>query len=87
MCVLEKGFEVGVYILLGVVIDLSFLNELLFNWCEMGVLIEIEVIDDRFLFFGLYGGICILNFIFFLFMSNYGNYIVSLGNVCCWLVE
>ncbi len=87
VCVLEKGSEVGAHILSGAVLDPSSLNELLPNWRELGAPIETEVTDDRFLFLGPSGGIRIPNFIFPPFMSNHGNYIVSLGNVCRWLAE
>ena len=41
--------------------------------------------DDRFYFFTKGGAIRIPNFLFPPLMSNHGNYIVSLGNLCRWL--
>lgn len=32
ICVVEKGFEVGVYILFGVVFEIKVFDELLFDW-------------------------------------------------------
>ncbi len=87
VCVLEKGSEVGAHILSGAVVDPVSLNELLPNWKELGAPITTEVTDDRFLFLGPSGSIRIPNFLMPPLMSNHGNYIVSLGNVCRWLAE
>lgn len=84
---LEKGFEIGVYILFGVVLDMVGLDKLIFDWKEKGVLVEIEVIEDNFFIFGEGGYMCVLNWFMLFLMLNYGKYIVSMGNVCCWLVE
>jgi electron-transferring-flavoprotein dehydrogenase len=43
------------------------------------------VTDDRFYFLGHSGSIRVPNFIMPPLMSNHGNYIASLGNVCRWL--
>jgi len=85
VCVLEKGSEVGAHILSGAVIDPIGIDELIPDWKEQGAPIDTEVTDDRFYYLGPAGALRIPNFIFPPLMSNHGNYIVSLGNVCRWL--
>ncbi|TNE35845.1 MAG: electron transfer flavoprotein-ubiquinone oxidoreductase [Alphaproteobacteria bacterium] len=88
VCVLEKGSEVGAHILSGAVLDPIALNELLPDWEERGAPLETPVVDDQFHFLtGDKGGIRLPNFMMPPLMSNHGNYIVSLGNVCRWLAE
>ena len=82
---LEKGSEIGAHILSGAVIDPSGLNELIPDWKEKGAPVETAVTDDRFYFFTKGGAIRIPNFLFPPLMSNHGNYIVSLCNLCRWL--
>jgi electron-transferring-flavoprotein dehydrogenase len=85
VCVLEKGSEVGAHILSGAVIDPIGLNQLIPDWREKGAPIDTPVTEDRFYFFGPAGGFRIPNFIMPPLMSNHGNYIASLSNVCKWL--
>ena len=85
VCVLEKGSEVGAHILSGAVIDPSGLNALLPDWKEKGAPVETAVSDDRFYYFGKSAAWRLPNFLFPPLMSNHGNYIVSLGNLCRWL--
>src|SRR5579871_2844653 len=85
VCLLEKGSEVGAHILSGAVIDPIAINELIPNWKEAGAPIDTPVTDDRFYLFTRNGGFRIPNFIFPPLMSNHGNYIVSLSNLCKWL--
>lgn len=85
--VLEKGSEVGAHILSGAVIDPIALNKLIPNWKEEGAPLETEVTDDQFLFLGPAGSMRIPNFLFPPLLSNHGNYIASLGNVCRWLAS
>ena len=87
VCVLEKGSEVGAHILSGAVIDPIALDELIPDWKEKGAPIDTPVTADRFYFLGEAGSIRIPNFTMPPLMSNHGNYIVSLGNVCRWLAE
>ena len=87
VCVLEKGSEVGAHILSGAVIDPISLNELIPDWKEKGAPLDTPVTDDRFLFLGPSGSIRFPNFLFPPLMSNHGNYIASLGNVCRWLAK
>ena len=84
--VVEKGSEVGAHILSGAVIDPIGLDRLLPDWREDDQApIKTAVTDDHFLVLGPAGGIRLPNFLMPPLMSNHGNYIVSLGNVCRWL--
>src|ERR1700742_2224624 len=85
VCVLEKGSEVGAHILSGAVLDPGGLNELIPDWKEKGAPVDTAVTDDRFYFFTKGGAISIPHFLFPPLMSNHGNYIVSLSNLCRWL--
>jgi electron-transferring-flavoprotein dehydrogenase len=85
VCVLEKGSEIGAHILSGAVIDPIGINELIPDWKEKGAPINTPVTDDRFYFLGPAGSIRLPNFAMPPLMSNHGNYIVSLGNLCRWL--
>ncbi len=84
--VLEKGAEVGAHILSGAVVDPVAVNELLPGWRdEPGHPFKTPVKADQFMFLGPAGSIRLPNFLMPPLMSNHGNYIVSLGNVCRWL--
>ena len=85
VCVLEKGSEIGAHILSGAVIDPKALNELIPDWKDKGAPLETLVTEDRFSFFTKNGAIGIPHFLFPPLMSNRGNYIVSLSNLCKWL--
>ena len=87
VCVLEKGSEVGAHILSGAVMDPVAMNELFPNWKDLGAPLKTSVTDDRFWYLGAAGKIRVPNFLMPPLMSNHGNYIVSLGNVCRWLAE
>jgi len=87
VCVLEKGSEVGAHILSGAVMDPVAMNELFPDWKERGAPLNTAVTDDRFWYLGPAGKIRIPNFLMPPLMSNHGNYVVSLGNVCRWLAE
>ena len=87
VCVLEKGSEVGAHILSGAVMDPIAMDELFPDWREKGAPLNTPVKDDRFWYLGSAGKIRIPNFLMPPLMSNHGNYIVSLGNVCRWLAE
>ena len=87
VCVLEKGSEVGAHILSGAVVDPIAINELFPDWKEKGAPLTTPVTDDRFLFMGPAGYIRLPNFAFPKLMSNHGNYIVSLGELCRWLAQ
>ena len=85
VCVLEKGSEIGAHILSGAVIDPKALTELVPNWKEKGAPVETAVTDDRFCFFTRGTAFTLPHFLFPPLMSNRGNYIVSLSNLCKWL--
>jgi electron-transferring-flavoprotein dehydrogenase len=85
--VLEKGSEVGAHILSGAVIDPVGLDTLLPDWKQRGAPVTQKVSADRFLYLGPTGEMRIPNFIMPPLMSNHGNYIVSLGDLCRWLGE
>jgi len=85
--VLEKGSEVGAHILSGAVIDPVALNQLIPDWKEKGAPLHTPVSKDVFLILGPGGALRLPNFLMPPLMSNHGNYIVSLGNLCRWLAE
>ncbi|MFC3674092.1 electron transfer flavoprotein-ubiquinone oxidoreductase [Ferrovibrio xuzhouensis] len=87
VCVIEKGSEVGAHILSGAVIDPVALNELIPDWQARGAPLNTPVTDDRFMILTAANHIGIPNFALPPLMSNHGNYIVSLGNVCRWLAS
>src|SRR5499426_1088831 len=85
--VVEKGSEVGAHILSGAVIDPIGIDRLLPGWREEDTPIKTAVTDDRFYWLGPSGALRVPNFLLPPLMSNHGNYIVSLGNVCRWLAS
>ncbi|MDO5528638.1 MAG: electron transfer flavoprotein-ubiquinone oxidoreductase [Paracoccus sp. (in: a-proteobacteria)] len=84
---LEKGSEIGAHILSGAVLDPSGLDALIPDWREQGAPVQQEVTEDHFYIMGQHGEIRVPNFPMPPLMSNHGNYIVSMGNVCRWLAE
>ena len=85
--VLEKGSEVGAHILSGAVLDPVGLNQLIPDWKEKGAPITVPVKKDNFYMLGEAGALRIPNFPMPPLMSNHGNYIVSMANVCRWMAE
>jgi len=83
--VVEKGSEVGAHILSGAVIDPVGLDRLLPGWRDEDSPVRQPVTDDRFYWLGPAGSVRIPNFPMPPLMSNHGNFVVSLGNVCRWL--
>src|SRR5215216_1972137 len=83
--VVEKGSEVGAHILSGAVIDPIGLDRLLPEWRTEDTPIKTPVTDDRFYWLGPAGSLRVPNVLMPPLMSNHGNFIVSLGNVCRWL--
>src|SRR5437868_5626156 len=83
--VVEKGSEVGAHILSGAVIDPVGLDRLLPQWRAEDTPIKTKVTDDRFYWLGQSGVIRLPNFMMPPLMSNHGNFIGSLGQVCRWL--
>ncbi len=85
--VIEKGSEVGAHILSGAVLDPCGLDALLPDWRTRGAPIKTEVTEDNFYILGAAGKMRIPNWPMPGFMSNHGNYIVSMANVCRWMAE
>jgi len=83
--VVEKGSEVGAHILSGAVIDPIALDRLLPDWRTEDAPIKTQVSDDRFYWLSASSAVRLPNFMMPPLMSNHGNYVVSLGNVCRWL--
>ncbi len=87
VCILEKGAAVGAHILSGAVVDPIAFNELLPDWRERGAPLETAVSDDRFMMLTAQRAWRVPSALMPPLMSNRGNYIVSLDNVCRWLGE
>jgi electron-transferring-flavoprotein dehydrogenase len=85
--VVEKGSEVGAHILSGAVVDPIGFDRLLPEWRDEDSPIKTEVSEDRFLWLSEKGGVKLPNVLMPPLMSNHGNFIVSLGNVCRWLAQ
>ena len=85
--VVEKGSEVGAHILSGAVIDPVGLDQLLPDWRSEDAPIKTEVSDDRFYWLSARRAVRLPNAMMPPLMSNHGNYVVSLGNVCRWLAK
>jgi electron-transferring-flavoprotein dehydrogenase len=83
--VVEKGAEVGAHILSGAVIDPIGLDRLLPEWRGEDTPIKTAVAADRFYWMSQSSWLRLPNFMMPPLMSNHGNFIVSLGNVCKWL--
>jgi electron-transferring-flavoprotein dehydrogenase len=83
--VVEKGSEVGAHILSGAVIDPIALDRLLPDWRTDETPIKMPVSDDRFYWLSATRAVRLPNVLMPPLMSNHGNYIVSLGDVCRWL--
>ncbi len=83
--VVEKGSEVGAHILSGAVIDPVGLDRLLPDWRAEDTPIKTPVSDDRFYWLSAARAVRLPNLMMPPLMSNHGNYVVSLGNVCRWL--
>src|SRR5579872_4042573 len=83
--VVEKGSEVGAHILSGAVIDPIGLDALLPEWRSEDSFVKTAVTDDRFYLLSASGSWRLPNFVMPPLLSNHGNFIVSLGEVCRYL--
>jgi len=83
--VVEKGSEVGAHILSGAVIDPVGLDRLIPEWRSEDEPPRTAVSADRFYFLGKSGALRVPNLLMPPLMSNHGNFIVSLGDVCRYL--
>src|SRR5262249_38130781 len=61
------------------------LNELIPDWKAKGAPVHTPVSEDRFLILTAANHVRIPNWMLPPLMSNHGNYVVSLANVCRWL--
>src|ERR1700758_3058864 len=85
--VVEKGSEVGAHILSGAVIDPIGLDSLIAEWRSEDTPIKTAVTADRFYMLGSSGALRLPLTLMPPLMSNHGNYIVSLGEVCRYLAR
>ncbi|HEY2534041.1 MAG TPA: electron transfer flavoprotein-ubiquinone oxidoreductase [Xanthobacteraceae bacterium] len=85
--VVEKGSEVGAHILSGAVIDPIGLDSLLPDWRSEDTPIKTAVTADGFYALGPSGAVRLPNALLPPLMSNHGNFIVSLGDVCRYLAR
>ena len=83
--VLEKGSEVGAHILSGAVIDPVGIDRLLPEWRGEDTPIKTAVSDDRFYWLSQTSAVRLPGRLMPPLMSNHGNFIVSLADVCRWL--
>ena len=83
--VVEKGSEVGAHILSGAVVDPIALDRLIPDWRDQDAPIKTKVSDDRFYWLSAARSVRLPSVMMPPLMSNHGNYVVSLGNVCRWL--
>ncbi|HTZ01825.1 MAG TPA: NAD(P)/FAD-dependent oxidoreductase, partial [Xanthobacteraceae bacterium] len=85
--VVEKGSEVGAHILSGAVIDPVGLDRLIPEWRNEDTPLKTAVTADRFYALGASGGLRIPLALMPPLMSNHGNFIASLGDVCRYLAK
>jgi electron-transferring-flavoprotein dehydrogenase len=85
--IVEKGSEVGAHILSGAVIDPIGLDRLIPEWRSEETPARTAVNADRFYILGSSGALRLPNLLLPPLMSNHGNFIVSLGDVCRWLAQ
>jgi electron-transferring-flavoprotein dehydrogenase len=84
IAVLEKGAEVSSHILSGAVFEPGVLSELLPNWKELGVPLEIPAIKDSF---SLLTKTRAWRLPVPPQMNNKGNFIIRLGELCRFLAD
>src|SRR6201988_678583 len=83
--VVEKGSEVGAHILSGAVIDPIGLDRLIPERRNEYTPIKKPVSADCFYLLGASGALRLPNLLMPPLMSNHGNFVVSLGEVCRYL--
>jgi electron-transferring-flavoprotein dehydrogenase len=83
--VVEKGSEVGAHILSGAVIDPIGIDSLVPEWRTEDSFVRTAVTEDRFCVLGPSRGWRLPNLLMPPLLSNHGNFIVSLGDVCRYL--
>ena len=87
VCILEKGSEIGAHILSGAVVDPRAMDELLPEWrddgdCPLG---DTPVTDNWHWVLTRGGKFSLPHIMMPPFLSNHGNYSVSLGNLARYL--
>src|SRR3984893_5993987 len=85
--VVEKGSEVGAHIQSGAVSNPIGLDRLIPEWRGEDTPIKSAVTADHFYALGPSGALRLPNFLLPPLMSNHGNFIVSLGDVCRYLAK
>src|SRR5262249_38401123 len=85
--IVEKGSAVGAHHRSGAVIDPIGLDRLIPQWRTEDTPIKTAVTADRFYVLGASGALRLPNFLMPPLMSNHGNFIVSLGEVCRYLAK
>ena len=85
ICVVEKAAEVGAHILSGAVLDPVSLYELIPDWHEKAAPLHTKVSHDSFSLMSEKNSWDIPHQLMPPLMSNQGNYIISLGDLCRWL--
>jgi len=85
--IVEKGSEVGAHILSGAVIDPIGLDRLIPEWRNEDTPIKTAVTADQFYVLGASGALWLPTALMPPLMSNHGNFIVSLGEVCRYLAR
>ncbi|KAB8123922.1 electron transfer flavoprotein-ubiquinone oxidoreductase [Komagataeibacter medellinensis] len=86
VCLIEKGSEIGAHILSGAVIEPRALEELLPHWREEGAPLNTPVMEEQMLYLTRTGSMEVPYLERVMpHMSNHGNYITSLGDLCRWL--
>src|SRR6201987_3104412 len=85
--IVEKGSEVGAHLLPGAVMDPIGLDRLIPEWRGEDTPIKTAVTSDRFYVLGASGALRLPTLLMPPLMSNHGNFIVSLGEVCRYLAR
>ncbi len=85
--VVEKGSEVGAHILSGAVIDPIGLDRLIPEWRSEETPVKTPVSADHFYVLRPSGAFRLPNLLMPPLMSNHGNFIASLGDVCRYLAQ
>lgn len=88
VCVVEKGREVGAHILSGAILDIRPLEELFPDWRDMHAPIGDKVSDESFYFFRTKEKANKIPWpLLPQTLRMHGDYIISLGEFCCWLAK
>ncbi|GBQ63202.1 electron transfer flavoprotein-ubiquinone oxidoreductase [Ameyamaea chiangmaiensis NBRC 103196] len=88
VCLVEKGSEIGAHIVSGAVIEPRALSELIPDWRDKGAPLNTPVTEESMLYLTQTRAfkVPMLDRVM-PHMSNHGNYIISLGELCRWLAS